>query len=120
MPAGAAIASRFSSAARTASSAHLLQSVQLLSSAARQLADQAIAGFTVNQENLAAALDRNPILVTAMNSVIGYDKGAAIAKKAYAEGRPVRDVAAEMTDLTDDELDRLLDPADLTRGGIKG
>ena len=54
-----------------------------------------------------------------MNAVIGYDKGAAIAKKAYAEGRPVRDVAREMTDLTDEELDRLLDPADLTKGGIK-
>jgi fumarate hydratase class II len=54
-----------------------------------------------------------------MNSVIGYDKGAAIAKKAYAEGRPVREVAKDMTDLTDEELDRLLDPAELTRGGIK-
>ena len=46
-----------------------------------------------------------------MNPVIGYEKGAAIAKQAYAEGRPVRDVAAEQTDLTDAELDRLLDPA---------
>jgi fumarate hydratase class II len=79
-----------------------------------------IADFQVNNANLAAALDRNPILVTAMNAVIGYDKGAEIAKKAYAEGRPVREVAAELTDLTDAELDRLLDPADLTKGGIKG
>jgi fumarate hydratase class II len=99
---------------------NLLQSLTLLSNAARQLADAAIAGFAVNEENLAAALERNPILVTAMNSVIGYDKGAEIAKKAYAEGRPVREVAAELTDLTDAELDRLLDPADLTQGGIKG
>ena len=44
---------------------------------------------------------------------------AAVAKKAYAEGRPVKDVAREMTDLTDEELDRLLDPASLTQGGIK-
>jgi len=98
---------------------NLLQSIQILGNAAQQLADKAIAGFTVNTENLNQALERNPILVTAMNSVIGYDKGAAIAKKAYAEGRPVRDVAREMTDLTDEELDRLLDPAELTRGGIK-
>jgi len=98
---------------------NLAQSIHILATAATQLADQAIAGFTVNEENLTAALDRNPILVTAMNAVIGYDKGAAIAKKAYAEGRPVRDVAREMTDLTDEELDRLLDPADLTKGGIK-
>jgi fumarate hydratase class II len=98
---------------------NLTQSVEILANASRQLADQAIAGFTVNTENLSAALDRNPILVTAMNAVIGYDKGAAIAKKAYAEGRPVRDVAREMTDLSDEELDRLLNPAELAKGGIK-
>ena len=56
---------------------------------------------------------------TALNSVIGYEKGAAIAKKAYAESRPVKEVAKEMTDLSDEELDRLLDPAELTKGGIK-
>ena len=99
---------------------NLLQSISLLSNASRQLADKAIADFQVNHANLAAALERNPILVTAMNSVIGYDEGAKIAKKAYAEGRPVREVAAELTDLTDAELDRLLDPAELTKGGIKG
>jgi fumarate hydratase class II len=98
---------------------NLLQSITLLSNASRQLADKAISGFTVNEDNLATALNRNPILVTAMNPVIGYEKGAAIAKKAYAEGRPVRDVAAEMTDLTDEELDRLLDPVALTKGGIQ-
>jgi len=98
---------------------NLLQSIEVLANAARLLGDKAIAGFTVNAANLSEALDRNPILVTAMNSVIGYDQGAAIAKAAYAQGRPVRDVAREMTDLTDEELDRLLDPADLTRGGIK-
>ncbi len=98
---------------------NLTQSVALLASASRVLADSAIAGFTVNQQKLNEALDRNPILVTAMNPVIGYEKGAAVAKQAYAEGRPVRDVAAEQTDLTDAELDRLLDPLELTRGGIK-
>jgi fumarate hydratase class II len=98
---------------------NLLQSIDISGNAALQLADRAIAGFTVNADSLNHALERNPILVTAMNSVIGYDKGAAIAKKAYAEGRPVREVAKEMTDLTDKELDRLLNPAELTRGGIK-
>jgi fumarate hydratase class II len=73
----------------------------------------------VNQGNLDDALDRNPILVTALNPVIGYEKGAAVAKAAYAQGRAVRDVAAELTDLTSEELDRLLDPAELTEGGIK-
>ena len=98
---------------------NLLQSITLLANTSRVLADNAIAGFSVNQENIDAALDRNPILVTALNPVIGYEKGAEVAKKAYAEGRPVKDVARELTDLSDDELDRLLDPVALTEGGIK-
>lgn len=98
---------------------NLLQSIELLANASRCLADKAIAGFTVNTDNINRALARNPILVTALNPVIGYEKGAEVAKKAYQEGRPVKDVAREMTDLTDEELDRLLDPAGLTEGGIK-
>ncbi len=99
---------------------NLLESIRLLSSVLRLLADRAIAGFTVHPERLAEALERNPILVTALNPVIGYEKGAAIAKQAYAEGRPIREVAEKMTDLPRAELERLLDPAELTRGGIKG
>ncbi len=67
---------------------------------------------------LAEALERNPILVTALNPLIGYEKGAAIAKKAYAEGKPIREVAAAMTGLPREQLDQLLDPSELTRGGI--
>jgi fumarate hydratase class II len=99
---------------------NLLQSIHLLANISRALADRAIAGFKVNPDRLAQALERNPILVTALNPVIGYEKGAAIAKKAYAEGLPVREVAEKMTDLPRAELARLLDPAELTRGGIKG
>ncbi|MDH3275000.1 MAG: class II fumarate hydratase [Gammaproteobacteria bacterium] len=98
---------------------NLLQSIELLANASTCLADKAIAGFTVNLDKINDGLHRNPILVTALNLVIGYELGAAIAKKSYAEGRPVKDVAKEMTDLTDEELDRLLDPAALTEGGIK-
>ena len=98
---------------------NLIQSIEILSTASVCLADKAIAGFTVNEDNINRALGRNPILVTALNPVIGYEKGAAVAKKAYKEGRPVKDVAREMTDLTDEELDRLLDPTGLTEGGIK-
>jgi len=99
---------------------NLLESIRLLASVARALADRAIAGFKVNGARLAEALGRNPILVTALNPVIGYEKGAAIAKRAYAEGRPILEVAAEMTDLPRSELVRLLDPLELTKGGIKG
>ena len=99
---------------------NLLQSLDLLANAAALLAARAIAGFAVNDDALAASLARNPILVTALNTVIGYERGAAIAKQAYAEGRPVLEVAREQTDLSEDELRRLLDPAALTRGGAPG
>ncbi len=98
---------------------NLLQSIGVLSGATRVLAEKCIAGFTVNEDNLKQTLERNPILVTALNPLIGYERGAAIAKKAYAEGRAIRDVAREMTDLSDADLDRLLDPAALTKGGIR-
>ncbi len=98
---------------------NLLESIRLLAAVARQLADQAIKGFKVNEAHMREALARNPILVTALNPVIGYELGAATAKKAYAEGRPIREVALEMTMLSDEELARLLDPAALTEGGIR-
>ena len=99
---------------------NLIQSAEILGNGAVQLGEAAIAGFTVNQDKLNEALDKNPILVTALNSIIGYEKGAAIAKQAYKEGRPIRDIAKEQTDLSDEELDRLLDAEELTKGGIKG
>jgi fumarate hydratase class II len=96
---------------------NLLYSINIAANAAKQLADQAIAGFVVNQAQLKKALDVNPILVTALNTVVGYEKGAAIAKEAYRSQRPVLDVALEMTDLDRDTLIRYLDPAKLTQGG---
>jgi fumarate hydratase class II len=93
---------------------NLLQSITLLGNASRLLADKAVAGFTVNRERIAGAVDQNPILVTALNPVIGYDRAAEIAKKAYREGRAIKDVAAEMTDLSPEELSRLLDPGTMT------
>jgi fumarate hydratase class II len=99
---------------------NLLQSIELLANVSSALADAAIKGFKVNKKKLDDALERNPILVTALNSVIGYDKGAAIAKQAYKEGRAIRDVAAEQTKLKPEQLRELLDPLELTKGGIKG
>jgi fumarate hydratase class II len=96
---------------------NLLQSITILGNAARVLADKAVAGFTVNRERMADLVDRNPILVTALNPVVGYDKAAQIAKRAYAEGRRVKEVAADMTDLEPEELERLLDARLLTGGG---
>lgn len=99
---------------------NLLQSVELLANASRLLADKSIAGFKVREDKIKEALDRNPILVTALNAVIGYDKGAATAKKAYKEGRPIIDVALETTGLSRKQLQELLDPAALAKGGIHG
>ena len=97
---------------------NLLESARLLGNAARLLADKAIKDFTANDERVADLVEKNPILVTALNPVIGYEKGAAIAKKSYAEGRKLKDVAGEMTELSQEELDRLLDPRKMTEGGI--
>ncbi len=98
---------------------NLLQSIELLSIAARQLADKAIKGFNVNLDQLDAALAHNPVLVTALTPVIGYMKAAEIAKRAYKEGRPIIAVALEETKLNREELERLLDPIASTRGGIQ-
>jgi fumarate hydratase class II len=97
---------------------NLLQSIELAAHSCRVLADSAIEGFTINQQRVDEQLERNPILVTALNTVIGYEKGAAIAKQAYKEGKAIKDVAREQTDLSEADLKRLLDPQKLTEGGI--
>ncbi len=99
---------------------NLLQSIGILANVSRLLADKAIAGFKVNTERVNQALAMNPILVTALNPVIGYEQGAATAKQAYKEHRPIIDVALETTGLSKDELKKLLDPLTLTLGGIHG
>ena len=98
---------------------NLLQSIELLANGSRTLARSAVAGFAVNTRQIDGALDRNPMLVTALAPVIGYDQAAAIAKRALAEGRPIREIAAEMTDLDERRLAKLLDPAALTKGGVR-
>ena len=97
---------------------NLLHSIHLLTQASLVLADKAIATFKVNDARLQEALARNPILVTALNPIIGYAKAAEIAKLAYREQRAIIDVAEEHTDLTRAELTKLLDPDHLTRGGL--
>ncbi len=97
---------------------NLLESTSLLSRACHLLGRKAIAGFVVNVDRINEALERNPILVTALNPVLGYELGASIAKQAYVEKRSLKDVALERTDLTAAELDKLLDPTQLTRGGL--
>lgn len=99
---------------------NLLESITLLGNVSRVLADKAIAGFTVNSDHMLDLVDKNPIMVTVLNPIIGYEKGAAIAKKAYKEKRRLKDVALEDTDLSEEQLKVLLDAKSMTEGGIKG
>ncbi|MEZ4470650.1 MAG: class II fumarate hydratase [bacterium] len=96
---------------------NLLQSLELVANASECLCDT-VASFVVNQDHIDALTGKNPILVTALNREIGYDLGAKIAKRAYAERRSVVDVALEMTDLTREQLAEILDPRKQTEGGI--
>ncbi len=97
---------------------NLLESINILANAARNLADRSVSRLTVKKEHIADMVGRNPILVTALNPIIGYDLAAKIAKKAFAESRPLKEVAKEMTDLSDEELDKALDPIKMTKGGF--
>jgi fumarate hydratase class II len=84
------------------------------------LADRAIADFRVRTDRLDQALAMNPILVTALNPIIGYLKAAEIAKAAYKSSRPILELAGEMTDIPLDNLREILNPGKLTEGGISG
>tara|TARA_B100000927_G_scaffold11900_1_gene9415 strand:+ start:260 stop:1651 length:1392 start_codon:yes stop_codon:yes gene_type:complete len=97
---------------------NLLKSINLLSGAMNALSKNTIKTFKVNHKNLEESLSKNPILVTALNPLIGYEKAAFIAKKAYKENRPIIDVAAEETNLTKAKLEKLLNPSKLSSGGM--
>lgn len=97
---------------------NLLESIDILANAARNLADRSVSRLKVKKERIADMVGRNPILVTALNPIIGYDLAAKIAKKAFSESRPLKEVAKEMTDLSDEELDKALDPIKMTKGGF--
>ena len=98
---------------------NLLKSINLLSGAMNALSKKAIRTFKVNHKNLEDSLLKNPILVTALNPIIGYEQAAMIAKKAYKERRPIIEVAAEETNLSKSRLEKLLDPKKLAKGGIQ-
>ena len=97
---------------------NLLKSINLLSGSMEALSKKAIKTFKVNKKNLDVSLSRNPILVTALNPIIGYEKAAEIAKKAYKENRSIVEVASEETNIPKGKLKKLLDPSKLAKGGI--
>jgi len=97
---------------------NLLESIHILAHASQNFAERSVKLLSVNKERIADMVGRNPVLVTALNPLIGYDQAAKIAKKAFKEKRPVKEVAREMTDLSDEELDQALDPINMTKGGF--
>ena len=97
---------------------NLLESIELLANAANNLADESVSKLTIREDIISEKIGKNPVLITALNPIIGYDLAAKIAKKAYAEDRALKDVAKEMTDLSDKELNTALNPMKMTQGGF--
>jgi fumarate hydratase class II len=98
---------------------NLLESIQLLAAASRVFADKALAGLVANADTCRDYIEISPSMATALNPLIGYDKAAEIAKRSFKERRSVRELAAEMTQLSKAEIDQALDPARQTQPGLE-
>ena len=96
----------------------LLESIRLLANTCTNWAERSVSQIVVREDHIRSLIGKNPILVTALNPLIGYDLAAKIAKKAFAENRALKEVALEMCDLSSEELDKALDPAKMTKGGF--
>jgi len=99
---------------------NLLESARLLANAARLLADRAIDGLVVDEATCRGYVEISPSMATALNPLVGYDKAAEIAKRSFKERRPVRELAAEMTDLSPAQIAEALDPRRQTEPGLTG
>ena len=99
---------------------NLLQSIELLANAATVLNEKCVADLEADAGRATELLERNIIIITALAPKIGYDLAADIAKTAFAENRGVREVAAEKSGLSADELEAALDLRAMTEGGVTG
>ena len=97
---------------------NLLESIRLLASASRVLADKCIAGIEANEEQCRAYAESSPSVGTSLNPFIGYEAAAEVIKESTKTGRSIREVVLERGLLSEDELDRALDVLALTRGGV--
>ena len=98
---------------------NLLQSIKLLAAVARNFARQCIAGLQATTKG-PEMVERGLAICTSLAPVIGYDAAANISKVAYKTGRTVREVARETTNLTEEDLARILDPEGMTKPGLDG
>jgi fumarate hydratase class II len=99
---------------------HLLESIRLLTNGSRNLVDRCIKGITANKERAESLIEGSLAMCTALAPIIGYDSAAKIAKEAFATGKTIREVAREHKVLPENELNRALDPARMTKPGIPG
>src|SRR5437773_926011 len=98
---------------------NLLQSISLLASVTRNFTEQCIKGIKATTKG-PEMVERGLAISTALAPIIGYDEAASISKEAYKTGKTVREVARERTNLSEQELDRILDPASMTEPGLEG
>ena len=98
---------------------NLLQSISLLASAARNFTEQCIKGIKATTRG-PEMVERGLAISTSLAPFIGYDAAASISKEAYKTGKTIREVARERTSLSEEELDRILDPANMTKPGLEG
>ena len=98
---------------------NLFESMQVLIGAIGSFTDRCVVGVQANAEKAEGWLAKNAILVTALNPVIGYSKGAEVAKEAMAGNRTIKDVVVEKGYLTEEEAGRILDARRMTEGGIQ-
>jgi fumarate hydratase class II len=97
---------------------NLLESIALLSSVSRLLADTCIAGMEANVERLRQYAEASPSLGTSLNPFIGYERAAEVIKESTTTGRSIRELVLERGWMSADDLDRALDPLALTKGGV--
>ena len=97
----------------------LFEMMHILIGAIHAFTDKCVRGLTANREKAEGWLAKNAILVTALNPVIGYLKGAEVAKEAMATGKTIREVVIAKGYLSADQADRLLDAAKMTEGGMQ-
>ena len=99
---------------------NLLQSIEILASASRLLAERCVEGIEANEERLYEMVEKSLAMCTALAPLIGYDAAASIAKEAFKTGRTVREIAQDRQVLPAEELEKVLDPYGMTEGGIQG
>ena len=98
---------------------NLLQSIDLLAAASSNLADQCIDGLKPTSRG-PEMVEKGLAIVTTLVPHIGYDKSAALAHKAQETGQTIMEVALEETDLSEQELMKILDPESMTEPGVSG